>query len=135
VSPADLRTDEHPAVSPVAAAAAFAARLGTETDPDDLHTDLARGAPIVVLDARGPDAYRRAHIPGARNLPHRVIDAETTAGVPRDALVVVYCAGPGCNAATKAAAKLSALGFTVKELIGGVEYWERSGYELTIDLG
>ena len=37
--------------------------------------------------------------------------------------------------ATKAAAKLSALGFPVKELIGGIEYWERSGYDVTVEVG
>jgi rhodanese-related sulfurtransferase len=130
----DLRTGEHPALAPVAAAAHFAQRLATETDPDDLHTDLGRGAEIVVLDARAPDAYRRGHLPGARSLPHRLVDAESTARLPRDALLVVYCAGPGCNAATKAAAKLSALGFAVKELIGGIEYWERSGYEVIVEV-
>ena len=30
----------------------------------------------------------------------------------------------GCNGATKAAMQLSALGFAVKEMIGGMEYWE-----------
>ena len=34
---------------------------------------------------------------------------------PKDRLLVVYCWGPGCNGATKAAVKLSALGFSVKE--------------------
>jgi rhodanese-related sulfurtransferase len=43
-------------------------------------------------------------------------------------VLVVYCWGPGCNAATKAAAKLASLGFQVKEMIGGLEYWRREGY-------
>ena len=42
----------------------------------------------------------------------------------KDTVLVVYCWGPGCNGATKAAVKLSALGFPVKEMIGGIEYWE-----------
>src|SRR5207245_11627846 len=42
--------------------------------------------------------------------------------------VVVYCWGPACNAATKAAVRLAALGFRVKEMIGGIEYWDREGY-------
>jgi rhodanese-related sulfurtransferase len=36
--------------------------------------------------------------------------------------------GPGCNGSTRAAARLAALGFQVKELIGGLEYWKREGY-------
>jgi rhodanese-related sulfurtransferase len=48
---------------------------------------------------------------------------------------VVYCWGPACNAATKAAARLSALGFQVKEMIGGLEYWRHEGYAVEGALG
>jgi rhodanese-related sulfurtransferase len=63
-------------------------------------------------------------VPGALHLPHTEINAATTAALPHDKLLVVYCWGPGCNGATKAAMQLSALGFPVKEMIGGMEYWE-----------
>ena len=36
--------------------------------------------------------------------------------------------GPGCNAATNAAARLAALGRSVKEMLGGFEYWVREGH-------
>jgi len=127
------RTAEYPAADPAVAAAHFTARLALETDPDDLHTDLAAGVPVVVVDARTPEAYAIGRLPGAINLPHRTIDAVTTSELPRDRLVVVYCAGPACNASTKGAAKLAALGFAVKELIGGLEHWQRSGYPLDLD--
>jgi rhodanese-related sulfurtransferase len=42
----------------------------------------------------------------------------------------VQVAPPGCNGSTKAALRLAALGFQVKEMIGGVEWWERDGYDL-----
>jgi hypothetical protein len=32
--------------------------------------------------------------------------------------------GPGCNGAAKAALKISALGYGVKEMLGGIHYWE-----------
>ena len=54
--------------------------------------------------------------------------AEAVAGLPAGALLVTYCWGPGCNAATKAAARLARLGFRVKEMLGGFEYWEREGH-------
>jgi rhodanese-related sulfurtransferase len=81
-------------------------------------------ADFVLLDVRSPAAYTKSHAPGALNLPHTTINAATTARFPKDTLLVVYCWGPGCNGATKAALKLSALGFPVKEMIGGIEYWE-----------
>ena len=55
------------------------------------------------------------------------MNAETTADLPKDQVMVTYCWGPGCNGSTKGALKLAALGFRVKELIGGLEYWMREG--------
>jgi rhodanese-related sulfurtransferase len=55
---------------------------------------------------------------------------ESTAGIDRDALVVTYCDGIGCNASTKGALKMLELGFRVKELVGGLEWWEKDGYDL-----
>jgi rhodanese-related sulfurtransferase len=123
-----------PAADPAAAAAHFAARLRFETDCADVHADLAAGdggaaAGIVVLDVRAADAYAAAHVPGARSLPHPTISPETTAALPRDAVLVTYCWGPHCNGATRAAAKLAALGFAVKEMLGGVSGWAAEGYE------
>lgn len=51
------------------------------------------------------------------------MSVETTANLPKDALVVVYCDGIGCNASTKGALKMLLLGFQVKELIGGLDWW------------
>ena len=119
---------EYPPAAPADARRHFLARLSVETDPADLKLDLERGNDrIVVLDARSADAWERCRIPGSRSLPHRTITAATVASLPRDKVLVVYCYGPGCNAATKAAEKLSGLGFQVKELIGGIEYWRREG--------
>jgi rhodanese-related sulfurtransferase len=120
---------EHPAADPGAANRHFLARLAVETDPADLSLDLSRGSSaILVIDARSAEAYAECHIPGAINLPHRTISPATVAALPKDRVLVTYCWSPACNASTKAAAKLSALGFRVKELIGGIEYWRKDGY-------
>ena len=127
---------EHPAAGPDEAHRHFTSRLAVETDPSDVHADLERGVSrIVVVDARSAQHFAECHVPGAINLPHRSITAETTAALARDVCVVVYCWGPACNAATKAAARLSALGFQVKEMIGGLEYWRREGYAVDGTLG
>lgn len=123
-----LRT---PAAEPGDAVDHFRSRLVFETDPSDLHADLESGAAgIVIVDARSREAFGRSHIPGAVNLPQHEITADTTARFDRDALYVTYCSGPGCNGSTKGALRLAELGFRVKELIGGIEYWRREGYEL-----
>ena len=48
--------------------------------------------------------------------------------MPRDEVIVTYYDGVFCNASTKAAAKLTALGFRVKELLDGMEGWRKEGY-------
>jgi rhodanese-related sulfurtransferase len=116
---------------PGAAAAHFAARLAYETDPADVHADLAKGrTDFVLIDARSPEDYATGHLPGAVNLPVRRITADAAVDLRRDCVYVTYCWGPGCNGSTKAAARLAALGFRVKEMIGGVEWWLRDGYDL-----
>jgi rhodanese-related sulfurtransferase len=119
---------EHPAAEPAAAERHFRSKLAVETDPADVHQDLERGhSGIVVVDTRSPDAYARCHVRGAINLPTRTIGPETTGALSRDKVIVTYCWGPGCNGSTKAAATLAALGFRVKEMIGGIDYWRREG--------
>ena len=114
---------------PPDAAAHFATRLRFETDCADVHADLGASVDrIVVLDVRDPAAYAAGHVPGAQSLPHATIGPESTAGLPRDAVLVTYCWGPHCNGATKAAARLAALGFSVKEMLGGVAGWAAEGY-------
>ena len=100
-------------------------KLSCETDPSDVYADMQRGVEgFILADVRSAEDYARSHAQGAINLPQSTINAETTAHLSKDTLLVVYCWGPGCNGATKAGAKLSALGFAVKEMIGGIEYWE-----------
>ena len=41
--------------------------------------------------------------------------------------VVVYSWGPGCNGSTVAALAFAELGYPVREMIGGIEYWARNG--------
>ncbi|GAO02417.1 rhodanese-like domain-containing protein [Anaeromyxobacter sp. PSR-1] len=125
---------ETPPASPEDAHRHFLARLAFETDPSDLHTDLAREKPgLVVVDARSAAAFADLHIPGAVNLPARSIDAAAAEPL-RGKLVVTYCWSASCNAATKAAARLAGLGVQVKELIGGLDAWVREGYPTAGDL-
>ena len=106
----------------------FTHRLTVETDADDVATALRDGtADFVLVDARSERAYEAAHLPGAISLAHRGITRAALDALP-DGPIVVYCWGPGCNAAVKAGAKLAALGRDVKEMLGGFEYYVREGH-------
>lgn len=116
---------------PHQAAAWFRGLLQFETDWWDVHEALHRDAPgFVLLDVRDPEAYEAAHIPGAINLPHGRIVGRTLDELPPTDLYVVYCAGPHCNGADRAALKLAKLGQPVKKMIGGITGWLDEGFAL-----
>ena len=106
----------------------YQAKLSYETDSWDVFEALGAGEPVVVVDGRSAEAYAEEHIPGAINLPHRDICAESTGELDVSKTYICYCDGIGCNASTKTAMKLVALGFEVKELMGGLDWWKRDGY-------
>ena len=106
----------------------YQAKLRFETDAWDLFESLRNLENVIVVDARSAEAYEKEHIPSAINIPHRSMVEETTVHLDRSASYVTYCDGIGCNASTKGALKMARLGFAVKELLGGLEWWKRDGY-------
>ncbi|MFF5208167.1 rhodanese-like domain-containing protein [Streptosporangium sp. NPDC000396] len=118
-----------PAAANAAALAHFAARLAFETDVADVAADLTSGAPgVVVVDSRSLAGWEQGHIEGAVHLPTAEIAARAAEVIPAGATVVTYCWGPGCNGATRAALEFAKLGYPVKEMLGGFEYWAREGF-------
>jgi rhodanese-related sulfurtransferase len=121
---------EAPAATPEEALAHFSRRLRLETDCADVWAAMqAGGEPdFVLLDVRGRAAYAARHVPGAVSLPHRdITEARLAACWPQETLFVVYCAGPHCNGADRAAIRLAALGRPVKIMIGGMTGWADEG--------
>ncbi|AIF46448.1 rhodanese-like domain-containing protein [Dyella japonica] len=120
-----------PAAGSLDALAHFQARLGFETDCADVYYATNHEAKdFVLLDVRTPTLYAAGHVPGAINLPTRMISEPRLADYPAETLFVVYCAGPHCNGANKAAVKLAQLGRPVKEMIGGLTGWIDEGFGL-----
>ncbi|HEY6517191.1 MAG TPA: rhodanese-like domain-containing protein [Steroidobacteraceae bacterium] len=113
------------------ALAHFQGLFGFETDCWDVHDALSAGHPaFILLDVRGAEQFSKGHIAGALSLPHGKIIAAKMAAWPPQTLFVVYCAGPHCNGAARAAVRLSALGRPVKIMIGGVTGWLDEGFPL-----
>lgn len=128
------------AAIPAAASDRAAARFGTafefETDCWDVHDAIASGQQdFVLFDARSPDLYARGHLPQALNMPHAKIVEAKLRDYPADTLFVVYCAGPHCNGAHRAAYRLAKLGRPVKLMIGGVTGWLDEGFALVTEHG
>jgi rhodanese-related sulfurtransferase len=122
-----------PAAHSTQALAHFEALLTFETDCADVNVALADGhAGFVVLDVRGPRLFAAGHVPGAVNIPHGRLNERNLAGYPADTLFVVYCAGPHCNGADRAAIRLARLGRPVKKMIGGITGWLDEGLQLAV---
>ncbi len=112
----------------------FSRLLAFETDCWDVHEALQRPDPgFVLLDVQSPELFAQGHVPGAINLPHRRISERTLADYVPDTLFVVYCSGPHCNGADRAAVRLAQAGRPVKKMIGGIAGWRDEGLELVRD--
>lgn len=124
---------DYPAASPDVAANHFLQRLSVETDCDDVRTAFKEGdVDFVLLHVVGsPEAFARRHIPGALHLRHRDMTEQRMAEWPSDTVFVVYCAGPHCNGADRAALKLAQMGRPVKIMIGGMTGWADEGFAFT----
>jgi rhodanese-related sulfurtransferase len=120
-----------PAASASQAQEHFQARLTFETDCADVwYASQHEAKDFVLLDVRTPTLFAAGHVPGALNMPVRTISEQRLAEYPAETLFVVYCAGPHCNGANKAALKLARLGRPVKEMIGGLTGWLDEGFGL-----
>jgi rhodanese-related sulfurtransferase len=118
-----------PPAAPADAVSFFTARLTFQADVSDVQASLASGTPgFVLIDSRGSAAWHQGHVPGALHLPTADIPALAAGLLDRDVPVITYCWGPGCDGATRAALALAQIGYQVKEMIGGIEYWIREGY-------
>lgn len=106
----------------------FAAKLAFETDPSDVHAAIEAGtAAFVLIDTRSAESWEQGHARPAVHIPRADLATRVPAEYPPGTEFVVYCWGPACNGGTRSALELSILGYAVKEMIGGFEYWAREG--------
>jgi rhodanese-related sulfurtransferase len=85
---------------------------------------------LHVWNVLNDDYFKGEMIPGSRRVPlaelTRTLAAST---LPKDAPVVVYCAGPHCPASREAAEAMTALGYTnVSAFEGGLDDWKQQGH-------
>ncbi|WP_042231984.1 rhodanese-like domain-containing protein [Paenibacillus sp. FSL R5-0912] len=119
-----------PAAASADAVHYFTAKAAFETDVADVAYDLREGITgFQLVDVRDARSYEEAHLPGALSLPSGRIK-HTSPELPKEDVLILYCWGPACNGASKAAARLAAQGYLVKEMLGGIEYWRKEGGRL-----
>jgi len=88
-------------------------------------------SPVMVIDAREPDQFEHARIPGAMNVPisgSYFRNRKVLAAVPRDAHVVLYCNSADCPwSETLASSPLFREFASVSVLDGGLLAYKAAG--------
>ena len=104
----------------------FSAKHSFTTGPHEVQGMVDRKEDVVIVDLRFPSDFRKAHVPGAVNLPKG--KWQGAAGLSKDKPNVLYCYNQTCHMAAEAAIELLALGYPVVEMEGGFATWEANGY-------
>ena len=110
----------------------FADKMAFTTGPVELARNLKQGVDITVIDVRGPEDYRKGHVPGAHNLPRERWG--TCEGLRDDGLNVLYCYSHVCHLAAAAAVEFASKGYSVMEMDGGFEAWKENDLEIESQL-
>jgi rhodanese-related sulfurtransferase len=96
---------------------------------DELQGKLDRGDHFRLVEVLAEDSFRRAHLPGAINLPpNQVHDRAKEILDDRNEEIVVYCGSSACPASAEAARDLEQQGYThVRRYAGGKSDWTDAG--------
>lgn len=101
----------------------------TEVTAREVQDALARGEQLVLIDVREQNEWAMGHAAPAQYIGRGVLESQIESRVPRDARVVLMCAGG--NRSALGAQTLQAMGYTnVASLAGGFREWVASGGEV-----
>jgi rhodanese-related sulfurtransferase len=106
----------------------FAQKLAFTTGPSEVEGLLKRGEPVTLVDVRYPADFRKGHIPGAVNLPKG--RWHTLKGLAKDRRTIVYCYSQTCHLAAEAAVEFASQGYSVIEMEGGFDAWQKYGFNV-----
>ena len=93
--------------------------MGKKTDINEGVAKFKAESRAVLLDVRSANEFAGGHIPRSRNLPFDEIKKAESAVPDKNMPVYVYCESG--SRSKKAAAKLSEMGYTKVEMIGGLK--------------
>lgn len=98
------------------------------------HRELAtllKSSDAVIIDVRPPEEYEAGHIPGAVNIPLKLLP-QHLAELPRRKEVVAYCRGPYCMLAVEAVKRLRKHGYRARRLEDGFPEWKAEGRPVAV---
>lgn len=103
-----------------------------QLEPDQVHQLTAQSPRPFLLDVRTPQEYKQGHIQGAELIPLNELSARL-ARIPKGREIVCICESGSRSSA--AARQLSAEGYSVSNMRGGMTRWVRAGLPVKTGLG
>ncbi len=97
---------------------------------EEVQSRIDEKKPINLIEASNKEDFDKAHLPGA----FRMTADEAKAGAQhrlqdKNAEVIAYCGGNGCDASTKLATELESQGYSnVSVFKGGKAEWNEAGF-------
>lgn len=93
-----------------------------EVSATDVKRMVQSGEKAIYLDVREPNEWNLGHLPKAMHIPRGTLETKVEQVIPRDANVVIYCAGG--NRSALAADTMKQMGYeNVSSMAGGWRSW------------
>jgi rhodanese-related sulfurtransferase len=106
--------------------------LSSQLSAQNLHALIVAGNELALIDLREEGEFANRHLLFAISIALSRLELKFAAMVPRRDVPIVLCGkGGDTNLTDLGYARLSGFGYTdIRILEGGVDAWERAGYEL-----
>ena len=86
---------------------------------------------VFLIDANSSETYAAGHLPSAIHFSKQEKKFSNKLPEDKNALIVAYCGGPGCQAWCGAADELHEKGYkNIKHYKGGLREWKSAGLKL-----
>ncbi len=109
----------------------FASEDGLRAVTHQELTALLKSGDAMVIDVRPPEEYEAGHIPGAVNIPLKLL-SQHLADLPHRKEVVAYCRGPYCMLAVEAVKRLRKRGYRARRMEEGFPEWKADGRPVAV---
>jgi len=103
-----------------------------QLEPDQVQTLAAQHPKPYLLDVRTAAEYKQGHIQGAELIPLDDLDTKI-ARLPKGREIICVCASGSRSSA--AARRLTAQGYKVSNMKGGMSRWVRAGLPVKAGMG
>ena len=102
-------------------------------DGDTLKSWMDEKKKMVIIDARDPEDYKKAHLPGAISLLNAEVEQKAGKIIQEDLPIIVYSNDENCPASGLVSKKLDGMGYgPVYDYNPSYADWIKRGYPVVL---